>query len=73
MIYPDDLDIVRQHWDRILTHKEVSDSIQYRHKHKEKGYVWFEAVTQNFLDNQAIKAVVANIRDITERKRRRRH
>ncbi len=68
VIYPDDLDIVRQHWNRILANKDLADCIQYRHKHKEKGYVWFEAVTQNFLDNPAIKSVVANIRDVTERK-----
>lgn len=69
VIYPDDLDIVQQHWDKVVANKNVSDSIQYRHKHKEKGYVWFEAVAQNFLDHPAIKAVVANIRDITERKK----
>jgi len=69
VIYSDDLELVRQHWERILTNKEVADSIQYRHIHKEKGYVWFEVVTQNFLDNPAIKAVVANVRDITERKK----
>jgi len=68
VIYPDDLDIVRQHWDRVLADKNVADCIQYRHKHKKKGYVWFEAVSQNFLDHPAIKSVVANIRDITERK-----
>jgi len=69
VVYPDDLDIVRQHWERVLADKDVADSIQYRHKHKEKGYVWFEAVSQNFLDHSAIKSIVANIRDITERKK----
>ena len=68
VIYPDDLDIVKQHWERVLSNKDVADCIQYRHKHKGKGYVWFEAVAQNFLDHPAIKSVVANIRDITERK-----
>ena len=68
VIFPDDLEIVRQHWERVLASKDVADSVQYRHKHKEKGYVWFEAVAQNFLDHPAIKSVVANIRDITERK-----
>ena len=68
VIIPEDLDIVRQHWARVLASKDAVDRVQYRHKHKEKGYVWFEAVTQNFLDYPAIKAVVANIRDITERK-----
>ena len=68
VVHPDDLDIVRQHWNRILANKDLADCIQYRHKHKGKGYVWFEAVTQNLLDNPAIKSVVANIRDVTERK-----
>ena len=69
VIYPDDVDIVKQHWARVLADKGVADCIQYRHRHKEKGYVWFEAVAQNFLDHPAIKSVVANIRDITERKK----
>jgi len=68
VIYPDDLLLVQQHWARVLSRKDAPDCIQYRHKHKEKGYVWFEVVAQNFLDHPAIKAVVANIRDITERK-----
>lgn len=69
VIFPDDLEIVQRHWERVLANKDVADCIQYRHKHREKGYVWFEAVAQNFLDHPAIKSVVANIRDITERKK----
>jgi PAS domain S-box-containing protein len=68
VIYIDDLPLVQQHWARVMAQKNTSDSIQYRHKHKERGYIWFEVVAQNFLDHPAIKAVVANIRDITERK-----
>lgn len=69
VIFPDDLEIVRQHWLRVLSDKEAADVVQYRHKHKEKGYVWFETVTQNFLDHPAIRSIVANVRDITERKK----
>ncbi|MGE5458576.1 MAG: PAS domain S-box protein [Methanococcaceae archaeon] len=68
VIFPEDIAIVRQHWDRVLADKDNADCIQYRHKHKENGYVWFEAVAQNFIGNPSINAVVANIRDITERK-----
>ena len=68
VIHPEDVDMVQQHLDRVLAYKEVADCIQYRHKHKEKGYVWFEAVAQNFLGHPAIKAVVTNIRDISVRK-----
>jgi len=69
VVYPDDIEIVLQHWKRVLSDKNTPDTVQYRHKHKEKGYVWFEAVAQNFLDHPAIKSIVANVRDITERKR----
>lgn len=69
VIYPEDVELVREHWKRVLSNKDVADAIQYRHKHKTNGYVWFEAVAQNFLDHPAIKAVVANVRDITERKK----
>ena len=68
VIYPEDREIVQHHIKRVMTDKSASNCIQYRHKHKEKGYVWFETVAQNFLDHPAIKSIVANVRDITERK-----
>ncbi len=67
VIYPDDRHIIQQHWEKVITTTE-KDTVQYRHKHKEKGYVWLEAVAQNFIEHKDIKAVVSNIRDITERK-----
>jgi len=69
VIHPDDLATVEKHWKKVLSDKNTADTVQYRHKHKDKGYVWFEAVAQNFLDHPAISSVVANIRDITERKK----
>ncbi len=68
VIYPDDLEIVQQHWKEVVTNKNQSYRVQYRHKHKEKGFVWLEAVSQNFLDHPTINAVVSNIRDITTNK-----
>jgi len=65
VIYPDDLEIVLQAWERVLLNKEEKVRVQYRHKHKFKGFIWYEAVVQNFLDHPALKAVVANVRDIT--------
>lgn len=69
VIHPDDKELIAQHWDRVIADKSRSDTIQYRHKHKEKGYVWFEVVAQNYLDNPSINAVIANVRDISERKK----
>jgi len=68
VIFPEDVSIVRQHWNRVIERKDVADVVQYRHKHKTNDYVWFEAVAQNFLDHPAIRAVVATVRDISVRK-----
>lgn len=66
VIYPDDFELVAKAWGDILTKKDEVIRLQYRHKHKTKDYIWYEAVGQNYLDNPVIKAVVVNIRDITE-------
>ena len=68
VIHPDDKELLLQHWTEVLSNSKKSARVQYRHKHKVKGYVWLEAVAQNFLDNPFIKSVVANIRDITYNK-----
>lgn len=69
MIVEEDRELISQHWQRVINRPDVPDTIQYRHKHKTNGFVWFEAVTQNFLHHPAIKNVVSNVRDITERKK----
>jgi PAS domain S-box-containing protein len=40
---------------------------QYRHRHKNGEWVYLEAYGNNQLDNPHIKAVVLNVRDVTER------
>ncbi|MFN2380139.1 MAG: ATP-binding protein, partial [Bacteroidales bacterium] len=68
VIHPDDVELVSQHWTEVLSNPKKPARVQYRHKHKVKGYVWLEAVAQNFFDNPSIKSIVANIRDITNNK-----
>ncbi len=66
VIHPDDLNIVYDTWNKILENKDKSFRVQYRHIHKTKGYIWYEAFAQNYLDNPLINAVVVNVRDITQ-------
>ena len=67
VIFPEDIDAVKKAWDEVLsTKKGELVKVQYRHKHKYKEFIWYEAVAQNFIDNPAIKAVVVNVRDITK-------
>lgn len=67
VIHPDDLDVVQDAWLQVSSTNEIV-RVQYRHIHKTKGYVWFEAVGQNHLENSAINAVVINVRDISLQK-----
>ncbi|PIQ08397.1 MAG: hypothetical protein COW71_12130 [Ignavibacteriales bacterium CG18_big_fil_WC_8_21_14_2_50_31_20] len=69
LIHPDDLAIVRAKWNEIVNNKDKKIKAEYRHMHKSKGYVWFEAVAQNYFDNPLINAAIINVRDITERKK----
>jgi PAS domain S-box-containing protein len=41
---------------------------EYRFLHKNGNYIWLEGVVTNMLHNPAVKAFVANYRDITQRK-----
>ena len=68
LIHPDDLANSIQGWMKVFANKNEIVRVQYRHKHKQNGYVWFESVIQNHIDNPAIKAIVVNARDITANK-----
>jgi PAS domain S-box-containing protein len=68
-IHPDDKQQLEQHWEKVLTDRTAAYTVQYRHKHKQNGYVWLEAVAQNFLTHPAINAVISNIRNIDEQKK----
>lgn len=65
VIFPDDLEIVLNAWNEVLAKKDGVVRVQYRHKHKFKEYIWYEAVAQNYIDNPLINAVVVNVREIT--------
>jgi len=67
-IHPDD------HPDFIELYKDLENTydkpipFQYRFLHKSGHYIWLEGVVSNLLNNPAVNAIVANYREITERK-----
>lgn len=67
IIHPDDLPRVMEAWQQMLTKPELSQTTQYRHMHKTKGWVYLEAVGQNFLTEPSIRGIVSSVRDISER------
>jgi diguanylate cyclase (GGDEF)-like protein/PAS domain S-box-containing protein len=67
-VHPDDLEAVGAEIARVLgapgTHGEVS----YRAIHADGSYRTFEAVGQNRLDDPAVRGIVINARDVTDRR-----
>ncbi|MGB3209497.1 MAG: PAS domain S-box protein [Desulforhopalus sp.] len=68
IIHPDDIENVRTAWESLVSERAQTVSVQYRHIHKNGGWVDCEAAVRNFLQEPAIAGVIASVRDITERK-----
>lgn len=68
MVHPEDQPRVLQAFQRVLEQDDFHAGVQYRHKHKNGGWVYLEAFASNQIKNPHINAVVLNIHDITERR-----
>lgn len=65
-VHPDDIENAWEGLRNII--QNYQGSIQYRYRHKDGNWVYLEAYGSNQINNPAIKSVVLNVRDITERK-----
>ena len=66
-IHPEDQEKTRAALQDMLENS-TNGGAQYRHRHKNGGWVYLEAFGTNQIDNPSIQSVVLNVRDITERK-----
>ncbi|HPS57506.1 MAG TPA: transporter substrate-binding domain-containing protein [Spirochaetota bacterium] len=69
LIHPDDIGEVLAVFNECIKNPDKICRVQYRHIHKTNGWVYLESVAQSYLDDPAIKGVIVNVRDITERKK----
>ncbi|WP_348609655.1 PAS domain S-box protein [Halobaculum rarum] len=67
-IHPEDRDRVLETVSEVVADSEMTPTIEYRFKHQDGSWRWFESIGNNQLTNPAIEGVVVNSRDITERK-----
>ncbi len=68
MIHPEDRATVESALNEFWKYPGARDSIQYRARHANGSWVSLEVVAFNLLDHPAIRGVVINGRDISERK-----
>lgn len=69
VIHPDDLQMVMEHWQELLLNPSEIQIANYRHIHKTLGWVYLEAIGQNFLAEPSVNGIVLSVRDINERKK----
>lgn len=68
-IYPADLALTRRVFTELLQESGKSTLTEYRLRHKDGSWRWFEGSALNLLDDPQVGAIVVNYRDITEHKR----
>src|SRR4051812_2650275 len=67
-IHPEDVGRVRGRFAELLTQPGASVAIDTRLRHKDGSWRWVESRVTNLLENPAVRAVVSNFRDVTERR-----
>lgn len=67
-IHPEDVGKVQEKFEKILSKKRLEIS-PFRFRHKNGGWRWLESTVTNLIDDPAIKGIVANSRDVTEKLR----
>lgn len=68
-IHQDDAPIARQTLDRVLRDPGVGQAVELRVRHRDGSWRDLEAIVVNLMDEPSVVGVVANARDIGERKR----
>ncbi len=66
-IHPDDLFIIERCANRLLNIENTVEDCLFRYQHKNGYYLWFEGKATNLLQDENVKAIVFNYRDVTER------
>jgi PAS domain S-box-containing protein len=68
VVHPDDRDQARERFADIVKQPAGSQTVINRARHKDGSWRWIETISTNQLENPNVQAVVANFRDITDRK-----
>lgn len=68
LIHPEDRETVLTALNEFVKNPGARDSLQYRARHANGSWVSLEVVAYNMLDDPAVRGVVINGRDISERK-----
>ena len=68
-IHPDDVGAIQEIFTQELSQDGRTTSCEFRFRHKDRSWRTFEGIGKNLLNDPAVRGVIVNSRDITERKR----
>lgn len=68
-VHPDDLDLVGVMLNALQAVSGSSQTAEMRMRHADGTWRWVEAIAQNLVHEPAIRGIVLNFRDVTDRKR----
>ncbi|MEW6130850.1 MAG: PAS domain S-box protein [Acidobacteriota bacterium] len=65
--HPDDIPYVQQIIERLIANPGTPMPVLWRRRHKNGNWLWLEGTATNLLNNPAVRGIVTNYRDVTER------
>ncbi|MFM2305525.1 MAG: Adaptive-response sensory-kinase SasA [Bacteroidota bacterium] len=71
LCHPDDYHVVYKQMEQLLLVPGISINAEARAKHKNGHFIWVEVILTNLLNDPAVQGIVANFRDVTEKKKAR--
>ena len=66
--HPDYVKYMQQEIQKTLSNPDIPNPVLFKIKHKNGKYIWLEGVLTNLINHDSVKGVIANLRDVTERK-----
>jgi PAS domain S-box-containing protein len=67
--HPDDIPLIHDIVRQLIADPGKPFPVLWRRRHKDGHWLWLEGVATNLLEDPAVRAIVTNYRDVTERKR----
>lgn len=68
LIHPDDIDRVKDEFNRVAEHAEYTATIEFRLSHTDGQWIDVEVTGRNLLDDSLVNGIIVNLRDISERR-----
>jgi len=67
--HPDDLPLLKKYFEQLMQNPGAPIPVLWRRRHKDGRWLWLEGTATNRLQDPAVRAIVTNYRDVTERMR----